>query len=76
MALALPPCNLFGHKFKNMFTWITDEQSRGVIIVRQGAEAVKNLVEQILGTQLLHDLAIDPRPHFDDPLPVHNFNRL
>ena len=42
--------------------------------MRQRAKAIENLIEEVLRVDLLHDLAVDPFPHAQHPLPVHRLD--
>jgi hypothetical protein len=41
-----------------------------MIVERQRSNAVQDLIEEILGMDLLHDLAVDPITHAKEPLAV------
>jgi len=63
-ALALAPGDLLRHQFERVGAFFVDEDAGRVVVERERAKAVEDLVEEILRAQLLHHLAVDARAHF------------
>jgi hypothetical protein len=76
VALGLRPCDLLRDDAERILAVLAHEQRRRVIVGRQRADAVEDLVEEILRMDLLHDLAIDPVANFEHPLSIQDVNRL
>ena len=45
-----------------------------MIVERQRSDAVQDLVEEILGMDLLHDLPVDPIAHAEESIAVDPVN--
>ena len=74
LALGLRPRDLLGHHAQRRLVLLADQQRRRMIVERQRADAVQDLIEQILGVDLLHDLPVDPVAHAEQPIAVDPVN--
>ena len=75
-AFSLEPRHLLGHQFKMALTVLTDEQRRRMVVAGERAQSMEDLIEEILGPELLHHFPIDSRPHINDAFPVLSVDRL
>ena len=74
LALGLGPGDLFRHHAQRRFVLLADEQRRRMIVEGQRSDAVQDLIEEILGMDLLHDLPVDPIAHAKEPIAVDPMN--
>jgi hypothetical protein len=74
LALRLGPRDLFRHYAQRRLVFLANEQRRRMIVEREGTDAVQDLVEEILGMDLLHDLPVDPVTNTQQSIAVDPVN--
>ena len=54
--------------------FVANEERGRVIVVSERSKAIEDLVEEVLGVDLLHDFPVDPVAHVADAIPVDLLN--
>ena len=75
-ALCLLPGDLLGDHLEPIDLVVVGQEGRGVVVGRQRADAVENLVKQVLGKALLEDLAIDAGADLANPFLIDLVDQL